>query len=180
MRRHQPPRIACWLLGRFVSERDREAVMGDLAEEYALRARSASLWYWGQVYRSIPPMVWCSVRRGHWLSTLSVAMGAYIAAGAVEFAADLAISRWVAPGAPAHAVLGLIAGLATMALGGYIAAWIRPGAATALAGVVMISVAVLMVTKTGAVPLWYQLAFLIAGPLASLAGGTLFLLRRPA
>jgi hypothetical protein len=105
-------------------------------------------------------------------------MGAYIAAGAVEFAGDMAISRLVAPEAPVYAILGLIVGLATMALGGYLAAWIRPGAAAALAGIVMISVAVLMVTKTGAVPLWYQLAFLIAGPLASLAGGTLFLRRR--
>ena len=180
MRRRQPPRIACWLLACLLPERDREAVMGDLAEEYALRSRSASLWYWGQVYRSIPSMVWRSVSGGRWLPTLSVAMGAYIAAGAIEFVADLAISRWVAPDAPVYAVLGLIAGLATMALGGYVAAWIRPGAATALAGIVMISVAVLMVTKSGAVPLWYQLAFLIAGPLASLAGGRLFLLRRPA
>ncbi len=180
MRRRQPPRIACWLLGRLVPERDRDAVMGDLAEEYALRARSASLWYLGQVYRSIPSMVWRSVRGGQWLITLSVAMGAYIAAGAVEFAANLAISRWVAPGASVHAVLGLIAGLATMAVGGYLAAWIRRGAATALAGIVMISVAVLMVTRSETVPLWYQLAFLIAGPLASLAGGRLFRLRRPA
>jgi hypothetical protein len=48
-------------------------------------------------------------------------MGAYIAAGMVEFAGDAAISRLVVPEAP----------------------------------------------------LWYQLAFLIVGPLASLAGGTL-------
>lgn len=157
--------------------------MGDLAEEYALRARSTSLftvshWYWGQVLRSIPPVIWSSIRRGHWLRTLGVAMGAYIATGIVEFAGDAAISRLIAPGSLVHAVLGLIAGLSTMVLGGYLAAWIRPGAATAMAGIVMISVAVLMVTKSDSVPLWYQLAFLIAGPLASWAGGTLFLKKR--
>ena len=157
--------------------------MGDLAEEYTLRARSASpstvsRWYWGQVYRSIPPVVWRSVRAGHWLRTLSVAVGAYIAAGIVEFAGDAAISRLLAPDAHVHAVLSMIVGLTTMMLGGYLAAWIRPGAATALAGIVMIGVAVLMVTKSGTVPLWYQLAFLIVGPLASFAGGMLFLRRQ--
>ena len=156
--------------------------MGDLAEEYALRARSASRpavsdWYWGQVYRSIPPVVWRSVRGGHWLRTLSVAMGAYLAAGMVEFAGDLAISRLLAPDASVHDVLSMIVGLTTMLLG-YLAAWIRPGAATALAGIVMIGVAVLMVTKSGTVPLWYQRAFLIGGPVASFAGGTLFLRRQ--
>jgi len=65
-----------------------------------------------------------------------------------------------------------------MVLGGYLAAWIRPGAATALAGIVIITVAVLMATKSDSMPLWYQLAFLIAGPLASLAGGTPFLRRQ--
>jgi hypothetical protein len=153
--------------------------MGDLAEEYALRDRSASLWYWGQVYRSAPSIVWRSVRGGHWLPTLSVALGAYIAAGAIEFAGDAAISKLAAPGARVYTVLSLIAGLVTMALGGYLAAWIRRGAAAALAGIVMISVAVLMVTRSESAPLWYQLAFLIAGPLASLAGARLFLRSRP-
>jgi hypothetical protein len=182
-RRHSPPRLATFLLGRLLPDRDRDAVLGDLAEEYTLRARlasrsSVSHWYCGQVYRSIPSVVWSSVRRGQWLRTLGVAMGAYIAAGIVEFVGEMAISRLLAPGAPIHTVLSLIVGLMTMVLGGYFAAWIRPGAATALAGIVMIAVAVLMITKTGSVPLWYQLAFLIVGPLASLAGGTLFLRRQ--
>jgi hypothetical protein len=102
-------------------------------------------------------------------------MGAYVAAGILEFVGETAISRLLAPGARAHAVLGLIVGLTTMALGGYFAARIRAGAATALAAIVMISVAILMVTQSDSAPLWYQLAFLIAGPLASFAGGTLFL-----
>ena len=109
---------------------------------------------------------------------MAVAMGAYIAAGIVEFAGEMAISRLLARGGWIHEVLSLILGLTTIVLGGYFAAWIRPAAATALAGIVMIAVAVLMITKTGSVPLWYQLAFLIVGPLASLAGGTLFLRRQ--
>jgi hypothetical protein len=178
MRRRPPPRVANWLLGRLLPERDREVVMGDLVEEYALRARSASRvtvshWYWGQVCRSIPRIVWRSARRGHWLPTLSVAMGAYIAAGMIEFAGDAAISKLVAPESPMLAVVGMIIGLATMALGGYLAAWVRPGASTALAWIVMISVAVMMVTQKPNAPLWYQIAFLIFGPCVSWGGGTL-------
>jgi hypothetical protein len=178
MRRRSPPRAASWLLGLLLRERDREAVLGDLAEEYALRAGSASRftisrWYWGQVYRSAPRVVWCSVRRGGWLPTLGVALGAYIAAGAVEFAGDVAISRLVAPESPVLAVVAMIIGLSTLALGGYLAAWVRPGASTALAWIVMISVAGMMVTQKPNAPLWYQIAFLIFGPWASWGGGTL-------
>jgi len=42
----------------------------------------------------------------------------------------------------------------------------------------MIGVAVLMVTMSDTVPLWYQLAFLVVRPSASLAAGTLFLRRQ--
>jgi hypothetical protein len=180
---HLPLRVATWLLERVVPESNRDAVLGDLAEEYVLRARSAdsltvSRWYWGQVCRSIPRMVWGSVRSGRWLSTLGVAIGAYIAAGALEFAGTTAISRLLAPGASVDTLLNVVVGLTTIGIGGYFATWIRPGAATALAGIVMIVVAVLMVTMSDDVPLWYQLAFLIIGPLASLGGGSLRLRSR--
>ena len=42
-----------------------------------------------------------------------------------------------------------------------------------MAAIVMIVVAVLMMTMSGGASLWYGLAFLILGPLAALAGGTL-------
>jgi hypothetical protein len=173
-----PPRVATWLLGRAVPESNRDAVLGDLAEEYALRARSrdgatVSRWYWGQVCRSIPSVMWDAIRSGRWLSTFGVALGAYIFAGIVEFGATTAISRVLAPNSSVFTVISLIVGLATMTLGGYLAARIRPAAVTALAGIVMIVVAVLMVTVSGSAPLWYGLAFLIVGPLAALAGGAL-------
>lgn len=183
MRLPSPPGLSGRILALIIPERDREAVIGDLAEEYALRLRSdsrftVSRWYWAQVCRSVFPMAWSSLRRGHWLITLGVALIAYVAAGAVEFAGDWALAQFIASGAQLGWILGLILGLATMAFGGYFAAWIRPGAATAMAGIVLISVAALMATRSESVPLWYQVAFLIAGPLASLAGGTLRLRRQ--
>jgi len=175
---HSPAPMATWLLERVLPERDQAAILGDLIEEYELRARSTtpwmvSRWYWGQVCRSIPRMVWGSVSRGRWLPTLGVAMGAYIAAGALEFAATVAISKLLTPDALVYTVISLVVGLTTMVIGGYFATWIRPGAGTVMAGIVMIVVAVLMMTMSGSAPLWYGLAFLVVGPLAALAGGTL-------
>ena len=179
MREDGPPRLAAWLLSVLLSERYREAVMGDLAEEYVLRLQGAtgagvSRWYWGQVCRSVPPVLWAALRRGRWMGTLGVAIGAYIGAGIVEFSANAALSRLLALGAPADSALGVIVGLMTMVLGGYVATLIRSGAASALAAVIITGVGVLMLAMPDSVPLWYQLAFLIGGPLASLAGGTLF------
>jgi hypothetical protein len=101
-------------------------------------------------------------------------MGAFIAASAAEFVGDIAISKLLAPDASLQIVLSVIVGLTTMVLGGCLAVRIRPGAANVLSAIILITVAIFMVTKSGSVPLWYQLTFLIAGPEASWAGGTLF------
>jgi len=173
---HPPSRIATWLLERVLPERDRDALVGDLIEEYELRAQSstpsiASRWYWGQACRCLPRMVWDSVNR--WLPTLGVATGAYIAAGALEFGGTVVISKLFTPAAAVFTVVSVVVGLATLVIGGYVATWIRPGAGTVMAVIVMIVVAVLMATTSGSEPLWYGLTFLVAGPLAALAGGAL-------
>ena len=178
MSHHSPPPMATWLLERVLPEDDQDAILGDLIEEYELRARSAtprlaSLWYWGQVCRSLPRMVSRSVSRGRWVPTLGIAIGAYITAGALELAGTVAISKVLSPHAPAYTFISLVVGLTTLALGGYCATWIRPGAGRVMAGIAMIVVAVLMMTMTGSAPLWYGFAFLILGPLATLAGGAL-------
>ena len=187
MSRHSPSPPATWLLERVVPERNREAVLGDLTEEYRLRAPSASpfavsRWYWGQVCGTISHVLWTYVRGGEWLLTLGIAVGAYLAAGTIEFVGTVTIARLFALEAEAFIVVSLIVGLTTMVLGGYFAAWIRPAAAPAVAGIAFIVVAVLMMTMSDSEPFWYALAFLIVGPLASLAGGALcvtFHLKQP-
>ena len=56
---HAPPRVARWLLEHFTVAADREAVLGDLAEEFETRAhasvRDANGWYWQQAVRSLMP-----------------------------------------------------------------------------------------------------------------------------
>jgi hypothetical protein len=184
MSRHSPSRVASWLLAWAVPERSREAVLGDLHEEYVLRVRSAHAknadrWYWGQVCRSIPQLVWSSARDGRWLATLGVAIGVYIFAGIFEFAATRALSKLLAPDTNVFTAVSLIVGLTTIILGGYIAAWIRgPAAARTLAGIALITVVILLMTMSGSAPFWYGLTFLVGGPLAALAGGTLCLKHR--
>jgi hypothetical protein len=175
---HSPPRLANWLLRWLLPAIDREEIMGDLAEEFSFRIQSHGScwsWYWGQALRSIPPMVWMAARQGRWLRTVFVALSAYIAAGLLEYAADTALSGVVNPKSSLHPILSLIIGLATMVTGGYVAARLRPGAETAMSVIVFVVVTVLLAAQVGDAPLWYGLAFLIAGPLSPLAGGALFL-----
>jgi hypothetical protein len=105
---------------------------------------------------------------------LAVAIGAYILAGVLEFAITWAISKLLATDTDALTVVNLVFGLAAIGLAGYLAAWIRgPAAANFLAGIILMAVVSLLVTVSESAPLWYGVLFLIGGPLAALAGGTL-------
>ncbi|MPZ17336.1 MAG: hypothetical protein GEV06_05415 [Luteitalea sp.] len=183
MNRRTPPPIAIRLLESVLPEKDRDAVVGDLIEESALRAgasnRATAIWWcWWQVARSIPPMLWSELRRRRSLGTLGVAMAAYVLVSVIEFLSTAAISNLFHPDAGLAHALGAIVGLATMVLGGYVAAAIRQGAALTLAGIILIVVIVLFVTMPNSAPLWYGVTFLIAGPVAALAGGWLNVTRR--
>lgn len=169
-------RWVSWLLACLWPGRDADPLLGDLDEECALRAASAStghlhLWYWGQVLRSIPALAWSDTKRAGVLTSLAAALGAFIVASVVEFGADAGVSAFIAPGSQMHTAVSLLGDLAAMALGGYLAALVRPAAATVLAAMLFTLVVVFMVTRPDSVPLWYQIAFLVLGPLASLAGG---------
>jgi hypothetical protein len=172
-------RWATWMLAFVLSRHTLEAVMGDLDEEHALRSRSisaadAARWYWGQIGRSIPHLLWSAILRGGRLATLGAAAGACLVQAALEFAGHSAISTAFAP-QRVPPIVFLFLGLTTLVLVGYLAAWIRPGAATVLAGMVVIAAAAMVMAKDDSAPAWYRIASLALGPLASLAGGALFL-----
>jgi hypothetical protein len=175
MRRNSPPVVACWFLDSVVPVPYREALLGDLVEEYALRAESASplkasRWFWSQAWRSVASVVWSSLRSGDWLISMSIAMGVYIAMGMLKFAADVTISKLLAPEQTTSVVLAPVVFLTTTAIGGWVASRIRRGATIFLALIVMITVVVLIDLKvcTIPVPWWYQFGFLTLGPLAVL------------
>jgi hypothetical protein len=181
MRRNSPPAFACWLLESVVPAPYREAVLGDLIEEYNLRAQSASplaasRWFWSQACRSIPSMVRSSLRSRDWLISMSIAIGVYIVMELLEFAANLAISKWVVPQPTTYVLLAPVVFLTASAIGGCLAARIRRGATKFLALIVMITVAVLIGLKvcTIPVPWWYEFGFLTLGPLTVMITPTLF------
>jgi predicted permease len=69
MSRQSPPALACRLFQAVLPVRYRRALLGDLIEEYGLRAEAtspsaATLWFWGQACRSIPFIVGSSLRNG--------------------------------------------------------------------------------------------------------------------
>jgi hypothetical protein len=173
MRRTSPPAFACWFLDSVIPVPYREALLGDLIEEYTLRAESASpltasRWFWSQACRSVASVVWSSLRSGDWLISMSIAMGVYIAMGMLKFVADVTISKLLAPEQATYVVLAPVVFLTTTAIGGWVASRIRRSATIFLALIVMITVAVLIDMRvcTIPVPWWYQFGFLTLGPLA--------------
>jgi hypothetical protein len=156
-------------------------MLGDLIEEYNLRAESASPrvaagWLWSQACRSVPSIAWYSLRSGNWLISLTIAAGVYIVMVMLKLAADLAISKLVAPQEATQVVLAPIVFLMTTAIGGCVAARIRRGTTIFLALMVTITVAILIDLKVCsiAVPWWYQFGFLALGPLAVIVTPALF------
>jgi hypothetical protein len=181
MRRNSPPPFACWFLESVVPAPYREAMLGDLIEEYALRAESdsplsASRWFWSQACRSIPSMVRSWLRSRDWLISMSIAIGVYIAMGTLKLAADLAISKFVAPRPMTEVVLAPVVFLITTSISGCIAARIRPGATIFLALMAMITVAVSIALEVCRIPVpwWYQFGFLTLGPLSVLLTPAVF------
>jgi hypothetical protein len=181
MRRCSPPTFACWLLESLLPDPYREAALGDLIEEYALRIEStsrftASRWFWSQACRSLPPTVWSLLRSRDCLISISIAIGVYTFLGKLEFAADWIISKLVAPDQSTHVVLAPIVFLTTTVIGGCVAARIRRGATIFLALMVTITVAILIDVKVCSIPVpwWYQFGFLTLGPLTVIIPPTLF------
>jgi hypothetical protein len=163
-------------IAQLVPLRTLDAALGDLAEEYALRAqgttpRRASRWYWGQLARSLPQLMWIDIRVQGWVSTIAAAIGAWVIASVVESIADVALVAWSGSASAITGVPGALIGLTTLALGGYLAALVRPAATKVLAGIIALVVCVLMLAGAGDAPLWYGVAFLVFGPLMSIAGG---------
>jgi hypothetical protein len=170
--------LATWILARLAPEAEREPIVGDLMEEYALRARASSAsaalkWYLQQVYASAPSLLWDRLRRAAVFSTIGVALLAYIVLGVVEFAVKWFIPNWTPEGGFAPNPLGLIVMFPMIVLIGYFAARFRPGAATLL-GLIMLAVVTWMMWGTNeTMPLWFRLGYFVVGPVAAFLGGAL-------
>jgi hypothetical protein len=175
-------RIAAWVLACALPAEDVEIILGDLEEEYALRSRSTrgSLpWYWAQIVRSMPVFLWLPVRRGGWVPTLGVALGACAIQAMIELTTKFAIVGLFHPDARWPAFITLMVTLPSLTLLSYLAARIRPGAATMLTAIIVFAVVLQLVVKDDhGMTFWAQLATLFVGPSVAFTGGVLSLRTR--
>ena len=183
---YSPPAFACRLFQIVLPITYRGALLGDLIEEYNLRAEATSAsaatrWFWGQACRSIPFIMRSSLRNGDWLISVSTAVGVYAVMGTLKLAADFMIAKLVAPEPTAFVVLAPIVFLAFASIGGCAAARIRFGTVVFLALFVMITVAVQIIAKACAIPVpwWYEFGFLTLGPLSVLLTPVAFGVLKP-
>jgi hypothetical protein len=163
--------LATWILSRLVSENEGDALIGDLAEEYALRSSSPSKWYVQQICASVPPLLWARLRRPAWFGTLGLAFAAYIAVGIVELVVDRVILRSSVTGA--YNPLGMAMTFPMVVLIAYLLATFRRGAVTVLAAMMLLAVTVMTLTENEDVPLWYRIAYFFVGPAAAFLGSAL-------
>lgn len=165
-----------------VPRSQREALVGDLAEEYALRADAASSsaafkWYLRQVCASAPPLLWARLTRAEWIYTVGVALFAYIAVGVVELVVNWAIASASATGTAAYNPLGMVVTFPMVVLIGYLAARSRRRATIVLAAIMLLSVTAMTLWSTETMPLWYRIAYFLVGPAATFIGSALRSLR---
>ena len=177
-----PTLIDIVLAGLNVNRDVRDAITGDLLEErsslVALRGEdAANNWMRLQVLRSLPVMVYGTIREGG-LRVLSAAVGAALVAllvvSAVIGVSTALVSRMVSPDAvQSFVILALSIDLSFGIAGGYLAA--RVGRAAPLPAAFVFGVlAVAVSTLSGAgATAWYVRALQVFLVPATLAGGWL-------
>jgi len=176
---HLALHVATWIFSRLVPEDDREPLIGDLVEEYALRVNAASSsaalkWYLQQICASTPPLLWVRLTRAAWLATLGVALLAYFAVGVMQL-----IIHWAIPSAsaPVYNPLGLVIIFPVVVLIGYFAERFRRRAAILLGAMMLLAITAMTVWATENAPLWYRAAYFFVGPAAAFIGSALRSLR---
>jgi hypothetical protein len=167
----QPPPAALALLSLFLAEPERDAVLGDLLEEFQIRA--SALWFWGQVFASLGYVVWLGVRRTPGRVIASVLAGyAAMAAGVISL-----FAIWFALGGPftgtAAWLIELPGGFVCSILGGYLAARISRG--TGVNGMIGLCVFTLVMGLLSLTtePWWKELALMACFLPGMLLGGYL-------
>jgi hypothetical protein len=137
-------RIANWILACAATPEDRHYMLGDLDEEYVVlldetSRMTATWWYWTQVLRSIPWLLWIPVRRSGWAVTLGVTAAACAAQASVELTTAAVVPAIVDAGTVRSGALTLAVLWGSLVVVSCIASRIRPGAGTLLAVVAVVA-----------------------------------------
>ena len=169
-----PPRLAEMVLETLLPSDEHDALIGDLHEEYALRASvsgaAASRWYWSQVLRSSPSIVWRQCRHGRWISNVAIGIAAYIVVGALNAAGAWLIARWAGEALMTNYATTAAVALTAIAAGAHLASRIRPSAGHIVGCLAAIVAVLMLVFPVDASPAWYQMAFVVLGPSAAYLG----------
>jgi hypothetical protein len=168
-------RFAAWAFSWLGPRSERAALLGDLAEEFEVRASTASSaaacrWYLRQMCASIAPLLWSRFTRSAWIATGGTALLAYFAIAIVEFTV-----HWVRAGSfvnanHAYDPMGMIITFPLVVLIGYFAAQLRRAAPLVLGAIMLLNVTAMMLWATETAPAWYTIAYFIVGPAATLIG----------
>jgi hypothetical protein len=167
---HPALRVATRVVSWLVPHDRREALLGDLAEEYTQRAKSQSpssacWWYVQQLSASAASLFWFCLMETALLSTLGVALLAFLAASETQFLIRQRLSSSF-PGA--HAGLNLLIFIPVVALIGYFADGLRRRSALVL-GLMMLAAIVPMIFEASIdSPLWLRVGWLLIGPAAAI------------
>jgi hypothetical protein len=192
-----PPRVAELLLESLGAQTAfRDSLLGDLAEEFALRVErdgigAARRWYCRESIRATPHLLrdWARSLRPRDLSHLAgvvlssyvflVMLAGFLAAVVrstiVTFGVPLDLQLFRAGNLLLHAI-GLPLGAIGAIMGGYIAAWLHDRAplVSALAlGVVWSCVDLSVLRILGGIPAWYQFAVPVVVVVGTATGGAL-------
>lgn len=173
--RHRAAHVAMWLFSRLAPPEQREALLGDLAEEYAMRANAAASsaaarWYLRQICASVAPLLWARLTQSGWLATAGAAFVAYIAVGFVELIVNRAIADVSGTRTAAYNPLGMLVTFPLVVLIGYFAAGFRRRAPIVLAALMLLSVTAMTLWADENLPTWYRIAYFLVGPTATLVG----------
>jgi hypothetical protein len=170
----EPSSAAIYLLSMVIPAREREAIPGDLIEEYRTqilpqRGRfGAWLWCWSQVFRSLGPLLWAHRKETGLLSLtlrgLLVLIASYAVIAIPVIVSDAAlvalfpksfsnpqqIPVWYIP-------VNLASGFLFLMIGGYFAARIAVGAEIKLAFACLLIWALCMALPDSCEPLYYKI-----------------------
>lgn len=173
---HRSLRAATWILAQLAPQEDRDAIVGDLFEEFALRETTGSTsgaarWCLQQVVASAPRLLWAGFRRGAWASALLVALLGYLGVAVAN-----AVVEWTAMNEPAaFRPFGMLPLFPVVVLIVYVAARYRRSAAVILGALITLTIATM---PFKGVPVWVRIVVLALGPIATILGCALQSLRR--
>jgi hypothetical protein len=171
----KPSAFARWLLGSLLPISFREAMLGDLIEEYndiwvlSGSSLTADCWFWSQTCRSLPVLLW-EVLRDEPFRSIVVASGVYLVMLGLKYGVALALANFVRGNARVEISLAPITFAVIAALGGYVTARIRYQAIVVLTVLVIITVVALIALNACPIPVpwWYRPGFLALAPVAVL------------